>query len=137
MRPDLLKEAWRWLKQAERDFMDACFVLSGRRYNLCCFLAQQSAEKALKAYLYAKGNEEVWGHSVAELCADAYKIDKDFRKIKRQSNSLDKYYIPTRYPNGLPGGIPSEVYQRQDAKEALTKADRIIKFVKKKIEEVK
>jgi HEPN domain-containing protein len=44
MKPDGNKEARRWLAQAE---------------------------KAIKAYLYAQNVEEVWGHSVGELCADA------------------------------------------------------------------
>jgi HEPN domain-containing protein len=42
-------EARRWLLQAEQDLDDAEFNLKGRRYNVACFLAQQSAEKALKA----------------------------------------------------------------------------------------
>lgn len=28
---------------------------------------------------------------------------------------LDQYYVPTRYPNGLPGGIPSDVYTGDQA----------------------
>lgn len=28
-------------------------------------------------------------------------------------------FLPTRYPNGLPGGIPAEAFRRQDAEEAL------------------
>lgn len=61
-------EAKRWLSQALQDLDDAKFNLSGKRYNVACFLAQQSVEKALKAYLFMKGAEEVWGYSTAELC---------------------------------------------------------------------
>jgi HEPN domain-containing protein len=60
-----MTEAQRWLEQARRDLDDAEFAASGSRWNLACFLAQQSAEKALKAYLYWQGAEAVWGHSVA------------------------------------------------------------------------
>jgi len=158
MRPDFKNEAERWLAQAERDFDDANFAKGGKRYNLACFLYQQSAEKAVKAYLYSRELEEIWGHSAAELCNEAKKYNKKFTpppeshacegvdewlsgrdsapRFKRNSEkteatavrpwsftlfmkdaaSLDKFYIPTRYPNGLPGGIPSDVFQEKDAK---------------------
>jgi len=45
------EEAKRWFLQALRDLDDAKFNLSGGRFNVVCFLAQQAAEKALKSYL--------------------------------------------------------------------------------------
>jgi len=75
MKPEPSSEGKRWMTQAEFDLKDAEFTFNGKRYNLTCFLAQQSAEKALKGYLYYKGAEQVWGHSVAELCEEAIKID--------------------------------------------------------------
>ena len=135
MRPDLKKEAQRWLLQSKRDLDDARYSSEGKRYNLVCFLAQQSAEKACKAYLYSQGIEEVWGHSVAELCSDACGLDSDFTKMKQYAASLDKYYIPTRYPNGLPGGIPADVYQEEDAIHALSYASKIVEFITNKFAE--
>src|SRR5438046_7535962 len=64
-------EAERWLAQARRDLDDARFAERGARWNLACFLAQQAADEALKAFLNAKGAEAVWGHSVAGLCDEA------------------------------------------------------------------
>ena len=61
MNPDATEEGRRWLLQAEQDLDDARYNLEGSRYHLTCFLAQQSAEKALKAFLYARGEESVWG----------------------------------------------------------------------------
>jgi len=123
-------EARRWLLQAEQDLDDAEFNLSGKRYNVACFLAQQSAEKALKAYLFSKGAEEVWGHSVAELCKDAQTFDSEFIQLETKAAPLDKYYIPTRYPNALPGGIPSKAFDENDAKNAICLAKEVIDFVK-------
>ena len=40
-------------------------------YHIACFWAQQVGEKAIKAFLYAKGNEIVIGHSIERLCRDA------------------------------------------------------------------
>jgi len=126
-------QARRWLAQAIHDLEDAKFNLSGKRYNVACFLSQQSAEKALKAFLFYKGAEEVWGHSVAELCKDAKDFDIDFESISPEAASLDKYYIPTRYPNALPGGIPSEAFDEEDTKRSIYLAERIISLVKTKM----
>jgi len=128
------EDAKRWLLQALQDLDDAKFNLSGKKNNIACFLAQQSAEKALKAFLIFKGAEEVWGHSVGELCKDAQNFDGELGKIQDISRSLDKYYIPTRYPNALPGGIPSEVFDEGDAQKAISMADKIINFIKTKTE---
>ncbi len=49
------EEAERWWVQALRDYDDALFCFEGGRYNLTCFLAQQSAEKALKAFFLLSG----------------------------------------------------------------------------------
>jgi HEPN domain-containing protein len=130
MKLEAMAEGRRWLLQAERDLDDAEFNLSGRRYNVACFLAQQSAEKALKAYLFSKGAEEVWGHSVAELCKDAQTFDPAFSQLDPKASPLDKYYIPTRYPNALPGGIPSKAFDENDAKSAIRLTKEVIDFVK-------
>ncbi len=130
MKLEPVVEGRRWLFQGEQDLNDAEFNLSGRRYNVACFLAQQSAEKALKAYLFSKGAEEVWGHSVAELCKDAQTFDPGFKQLETIAGPLDKYYIATRYPNVLPGGIPSKAFDENDAKNAIRLAKEVIDFVK-------
>ncbi|NSW90077.1 MAG: HEPN domain-containing protein [Firmicutes bacterium] len=130
MKPDFKKNAYRWLAQAERDLDDAMFAVSGKRYNLCCFLSQQAAEKAIKAFLYLQGAEFVWGHSIAELCEDATAFDGQFTVLKKYGASLDKYYIPTRCPDGLPGGISAEVFDDDDAQMAIDKAEKIIDYVR-------
>lgn len=132
MKNSNVREAKRWFLQALRDLDDAKYNLSGGRYNVACFLAQQSAEKALKAFLILKGAEEVWGHSTSELCRDAEHFDNDFSNIQRDAALLDKFYIPTRYPNALPGGIPSEAFDETDANRAISLAEKIINFVKSK-----
>ena len=44
----------------------------------------------------------------------------------------DKYYIPTRYPDTLPGIIPSEAFDKNDAEKAISLAEKIINFIKSK-----
>jgi HEPN domain-containing protein len=113
---------------------DARFNLAGGRFNVACFLAQQAAEKALKAFLLYQGAEEVWGHSLAELCDDAKRFDPSFAKIERELSSLDKYYLPTRYPDALPGGIPANAFDEEDAKRAISLSEKAIEFVREKME---
>lgn len=129
MRFDPEKEYRRWIKQAESDLDDARYNAKGGRYSLACFLSQQAAEKAMKAYLYRQGNELVWGHSVAELMDDANVTDPRFGALKEKGYFLDRFYIPTRYPNGLPGGIPAESFNENDAQAAMQAAQDIIQAV--------
>lgn len=124
-----MSEAARWLEQARRDLDDARYAAAGARFNLACFLSQQAAEKALKAFLYGRGADAVWGHSVAELCGDAAEQDSSFAELGKEAAALDQYYIPTRYPNGLPGGIPADAYTRTDADRALALATAVIEAV--------
>lgn len=133
MGPDLKEESRRWFLQAQADLEDTIFSFKGERFNLACFLAQQSAEKLLKSYLYFKEVDNPWGHSVADLCALAAKFDKDFKEIKKEGALLDKYYIPTRYPNVLPGGIPKEAFDKYDAQKAIAITKKIATIVKGKI----
>jgi HEPN domain-containing protein len=132
MQPDRSWEGNRWFKQAARDLEDARFCSSGGRFHLACFLAQQAAEKALKAFLYWSGEDDPWGHSVAELCRAAGSLDPEFAAILGDAAPLDRFCIPTRYPNGLPGGIPSEAFSASDAAGALELAEKVIWLVETK-----
>lgn len=126
------EEARRWLLQAMDEFADAEDLRKRERFYLALFHFQQAAEKALKAYLYLKLEEpDVFRtHSVAELIEAAEKVDPVFSRMKR-SKSLDGYYIPTRYPNGLPGGVPSRFYDDPaEAEEAESLARQVIEAAK-------
>lgn len=87
-------------------------------------------EKALKAFLYAQGEEIVLGRSVARLCAEAARHRPDFADKARRWSLLDGYYIPTRYPNGLPDGIPADVYTQDAAMEAVSLAKEAVTWVR-------
>jgi HEPN domain-containing protein len=123
----------RWLAQAEADRHGAQLLFDGESYHLACFIAQQVAEKALKAYLYAQGEEIVLGHSVEALARRCAEYDADFADLHDDVAPLDAYYIPTRYPNGLPDSIPARVYTQNAAEETLRMADQTLAFVKAKL----
>ena len=131
--PDYKSEATRWLRQAEQDLNDASYNKDGERFNISCFLCQQASEKAIKAFLYLKGAEDVWGHSLIDLCEDAKIFDMFFDTIKSEARQLDKYYELTRYPEFLPGGICSEAFDVNDADRAYELSGFVVGFVKERI----
>ena len=132
MKRDARAEGLRWIEQAEADRKGAKLLFDGGSYHLACFVGQQIAEKALKAFLYAQGEEFVVGHSVEALCQWASEIDKGFDELREKIAPLDAYYIPTRYPNGLPDSIPAKIYTKPVALEVLRMADLTLAFVRNK-----
>ncbi len=123
------EEGKRWVTEAKRDLDAARTLRDSEHFNFACFHAQQAAEKAAKAFLYARGVENVWGHSVASLLDDAINYEVDLETLRSDGASLDTFYIPTRYPNGLPGGLPSDAYTADEAERAIEKARKIIRTI--------
>ncbi len=135
MKPDRKAEGLRWFEQAEADRRGLQLLFDGGSYHLACFIAQQVAEKALKAFLYAQGEEFVIGHSVESLARWAAEYDPAFEGLRESVASLDGYYIPTRYPNGLPDSIPAKVYTARAALDTMQMADEVLQTVRRKINE--
>ena len=129
MRRTQQEEGKRWLTQASEDLRWAVWLAKEGGYHLACFLAQQVAEKALKAFLYDQGEELVLGHSVERLCSAAAAYDAEFGERSKRWSILDGYYIPTRYPNGLPDGIPANVYTEEAAVSAVGLAREVVDYV--------
>jgi HEPN domain-containing protein len=98
-------------------------------FHLVCFIAQQVAEKALKAYLYTQGETMVTGHSVAALAEWAKEYDPEFGNLGSMVSPLDAFYITARYPNGLPASTPSKVFGEKTASDALDLARTALSFV--------
>ena len=135
MRKNPVEEGKRWLEQAAEDLKWARDLANRGGYHISCFLAQQVGEKALKAFLYAKGEELVIGHSVERLCTSAAELDKEFAEKVKIWSILDGFYVTTRYPNSLPDSIPARVYTSQAATQAVNIAEDIVNFVTQKISE--
>ncbi len=87
-------------------------------------------KKALKALCMHKGFEP-WGHSLLALLQSLKQAGLDIpREVERCAKSLDLYYIPTRYPNGLPAGKPSDYYTEEEAREAIDACNNILQWRK-------
>lgn len=131
MRNDPESEGRRWLAQADNDLAFAELAARESFFAQACFNSQQAAEKALKAFLYARGAEHVIGHSVAELTAECGKLDAAFVELRQRAAPLDQFYVATRYPNSLPGGIPAEAFGPEDSARALGMAREVVSTVKR------
>jgi HEPN domain-containing protein len=95
-------------RQAEADLRHARNALRDGDHDWACFAAHQSAEKAAKAVHEGLG-QEAWGHVVTELldALRAREPEIDDTLLDR-ARALDKLYVPTRYPNGLAAGAPTD-----------------------------
>ena len=121
-----------WLRQAKRDLDHAKQDLKSGYCEWGCFSCQQAAEKAVKG-LYQYLHAEAWGHSVKKLLEALPKANKAAQEIIERGAALDKFYIPTRYPNGFDMGTPEDYYNKKDLDEAIQHAEVIIRFCQSKI----
>jgi HEPN domain-containing protein len=124
-------EARRWLRQALHDRDAARLNRDHGFHEHACFVAQQSAEKALKSFLYARGQGPVLGHSTLQLAREAAAFEPAFGELADACRRLDQLYIGTRYPNGLPDGVPHDFYDRGLADRALADLDAVLACVQR------
>lgn len=126
------KESKRWLDQAEADLRAAGSSRTTKNFEWSCFQAHQSAEKAMKAiWLYHQFDP--WGHSVIKLIEEfpERKIyETRLKTLLKEARHLDKLYIPTRYPNGLPELSPFQVFGEEDAVDGIEAARKILETIK-------
>lgn len=129
MKPNPRAEAERWFAQARSDLAFAQHGLDGGFYAQTCFMSQQAGEKALKALHYLGGARFVPSHSLVQLLRALTARHPALGGLEDAAQQLDLYYVPTRYPNGLPDGIPADVFSKAQAAEAVRLGRRIVDSV--------
>lgn len=118
----------RWLAQAEADLRAARASTLAGSHEWACFQAQQAGEKVLKAF-WMHHAADPWGHSLLRLIDEFPEQnlrDSLLRPLTGKARCLDKLYIPTRYPNGLPDLAPFQVYGEEDAGQGILAAQGIL-----------
>jgi HEPN domain-containing protein len=120
-----------WLLSSELDLKAARASLRENVPNIACFLSQQAVEKVFKAVILAKAGKVPKIHALDRLFDQIQPIlpacSVDFEK---QVLFLDKFYIPTRYPDTLPGSLPEGLPTEDVAEKAIAYATEIVEFVK-------
>jgi len=127
-------ERWSdWLDDAEDDLAAAKELYRAGRFAKACFLAQQAAEKALKAFLIKRGSIYERTHSVVALLERAKAYVDVPAELFDAGDLLDRYYIPARYPNAWPSGSPSKRLKEADARRAIEAAEKVLDYVKRNL----
>lgn len=121
-----------WLRQAEADLKAARDLLATANFAWACFTAQQSAEKALNALLLQCG-KEVPSHSMVDLLKALVPHQAVPPEVTKAANTLNRYYIATRYPGAFASGAPADQYFRPDAEEAVDLAAAIYDFAQRTV----
>ena len=117
-----------WLRQAQDDYRFGRAALAGRFHAQACFIAQQVAEKAVKAVHYKLSGRPVIGHSVQALLKRLNARAQVTEELVTLGGELDQYYVSTRYPDALPGVVPSDAFSAAQARSALRAASRILRW---------
>lgn len=127
------ENATRWLRDAENTLRQAAHILEGgQAHNVVCFLAEQACQKALKAVSYYQGKRFVTIHSIAELIKQVSETYPEFLKLRDKAVRLDQYYLSSRYPDAIAEpAIPSEVFVKDQAEEAVNIAKKIFEVCKR------
>ncbi|NLQ04453.1 HEPN domain-containing protein [Cylindrospermopsis raciborskii] len=132
MRHEKYDEIAQWLLKSWRDLEAAKLLFNSEKslLDLSVYHCQQSAEKALKAYLTYK--DFVFGKThnlvlLIELCSTH---DSDFENLRDCGDVLTPYGTEFRYPGDL---IEPE---RRDTQEAIDMAITVFSFVVQKLPDV-
>lgn len=116
-----------WLKQARGDRETAEVLGRNARWDWCCFACQQAAEKFLKAALdHLRADCE--GHSLPTLAKRLGPSVEVGEEVAHVCRVLNRYDIPTRYPDAHDEGAPIDLYDERDARDALAKLGAVAEF---------
>lgn len=54
--------------------------------------------------------------------------------LRESAGMLDQFYVATRYPNGLPGGVPFEAFGTGQARTAIEQVERFVALAKRHLD---
>lgn len=111
------REEWiRYRRQAEHTLASAESHAAQGAFDWSSFKAHQAADLALKGYVRSRTHYAT-GHSVVKLLGEAGAQPP--ADIVDCARSLDKVYIPARYPDAYASGAPMDYYTQADARAAI------------------
>ncbi len=111
-------ETAEWVAKAEADFLSAGRESRVRKlpnFDLACFLAQQCAEKYLKARLCEAGEKFPKTHDLDVLLNLVLPLEPLWAVIRKQAADLTDYAVHFRYP----GSSATQAQARQAIKDCV------------------
>ena len=115
----------KWLSKAQGDLLVAQHVFyefNPKQLDISCYHCQQSAEKALEAYLTFQEYNFPYTHDLRQLCQLCMNFDNSFSGLLDDCFDLMPYAAQTRYP-------AMHDIEEAETESALNKAERILKAV--------
>jgi len=122
-----------WFGEALAELRASRDLCATGHWSWCCFTSQQAAEKALKA-ICEHFRSPQFGHNLNVLIDAVEQHVRVDNSIRTACARLNRYYIPTRYPDAFPQGVPAEQYFESDAHQALDDAEQIVRFAERAIQ---
>lgn len=122
--------AGKWLSKATEDLLWAKASFQDNFYASACFVAQQVAEKSLKAYLFSRKQYLIKTHILPRLLKNCIRFDKDFEELKTACEILSLYYTEARYPDDIDTSVFNT---KEKAEEAINLAQEVLRFIEKRI----
>jgi len=119
-----------WLNQAHSDLDLAAVSAAAGHHEWACFACHQAVEKALKA-LHLHHGQQAWGHGLGRSWRElppvvGAALAEALSDLEDRLRILDALYIPTRYPDSLPDGAPSDHFGRLQSDDAQRHARSIV-----------
>jgi HEPN domain-containing protein len=98
-----MKEFEKWIKKAEGDLYNVSLLLRSENCqpDICCFHAQQAAEKYMKGYLVSKQINFPKTHDLEKLLDLCLEKNLQFSELLPKIKGLNDYAITPRYPDML------------------------------------
>ncbi|UXE62685.1 MAG: HEPN domain-containing protein [Woronichinia naegeliana WA131] len=118
-------EIQQWLLKSQRDLEAAKVLFEHGLFDVVVYHCQQSAEKALKAYLVYQEVILQKTHNLVVLLESCLAFDINFEILRDSAEILTPYATEFRYPGDT---IEPEKYE---AEEALAIASLVLDFVVK------
>lgn len=122
----------RWLRTASSNRGAAGREADAGAHHIACMLAEQSARCALKGLLHGIGAaRDAYGHGLVGL-SDRVVVRLETRlepSLRAALQRLTQLYLPSRYPDALPEGAPTDSYGPEHSTQSLADADATMTFV--------
>ena len=122
-------EIQQWMLKARHDVESARLLLAGdpKILDTSVYHCQQTAEKALKAYLTLQDSPFMKAHDLTVLVKQCMDVDASFEVLVEISEILTPYATAFRYPGDV---LEPDLL---DAEEALVSAEKVFGFVLEKL----
>ena len=118
-------EHWHLIALEDLDSAKHLFIVP---FMTGLFHVQQSAEKALKAYVVLKKGMVIKTHDLVRLIDSCMEFDKDFESIRLFAAVLTPYEVAGRYPE--PSFIMPNI---EEIRDLIAQSEFIFNFVMHKI----